>query len=102
VAVPVSTAAVSVPFAGDSAALSPAAQTALKQLAGRRGTAVVAVTGYGDAASSEAADQAAALPLAWSRAQAIARALQSAGVPTAMLRLTAEAGGRGGVAALTD
>jgi outer membrane protein OmpA-like peptidoglycan-associated protein len=101
-AVAVSTAAVSVPFAGGSATLSPAAQGALKQLAQRRGKAVVAVTGYGEAASSEAPDQAAALPLAWSRAQAMAGALQSDGVPPAVLRVTAEAGGRGGVAALAD
>jgi outer membrane protein OmpA-like peptidoglycan-associated protein len=93
---------VSVPFAGDSAALSPPAQGALRQLALRRGTAAVAVTGYGDAASSDAPDQAAALPLAWSRAQAIARALETAGVPATMLRVTAEAEGRGGVAALAE
>jgi outer membrane protein OmpA-like peptidoglycan-associated protein len=100
--VPVSAAAVSVPFSGGSAALSSAAQAALRQLAQRHGTAAIAVTGYGEAASSDASDQAVALPLAWARAQTIANALQSDGVPSAMLRLTAEAGGRGGVAAIAD
>jgi outer membrane protein OmpA-like peptidoglycan-associated protein len=100
--VPVSTAAVGVPFAGGSATLSPAAQVALRQLAQRHGTAAIAVTGYGEAASSEASDQAAALPLAWARAQAIAGALQSDGVPSTLLRLTGEATGRGGVAAIAD
>jgi outer membrane protein OmpA-like peptidoglycan-associated protein len=100
--VPVSTAAVSVPFASDSATLSLPAQAALRQLAQRRGTAVIAVTGYGEAASSDPSDQAAALPLAWARALAIAGALQTDGVPSAMLRLTAEAAGRGGVAAIAD
>jgi outer membrane protein OmpA-like peptidoglycan-associated protein len=100
--VPVSAAAVSVPFAGGSATLSSAAQAALRQLAQRHGTAAIAVTGYGEAASSDPLDQAAALPLAWARTQTIASALQSDGVPSAMLRLTAEAGGRGGVAAIAD
>jgi outer membrane protein OmpA-like peptidoglycan-associated protein len=93
---------VTVPFSAGSAALPPAGQTALRQLALRRGTAVIAVTGFGEAASSDPPAQSAALPLAWARAQAIAGTLRSAGVPAIMLRLTAEATGRGGVAAIAD
>lgn len=98
---PVATAAVSVPFSNGSAALAASAQAALRQLALRHGTAPIAVTGYGDAASSEPADQAAALTLAWARAQAMAGALQGDGVSPGLLRITGEAGGRGGVAAVT-
>jgi outer membrane protein OmpA-like peptidoglycan-associated protein len=91
-----------VPFSGGSAVLTTAAQTALRQFAQRRGAAPIAVTGYGEAASSDPPDQSAALPLAWERAQAIAGALRAAGVPANMLRLTAEATGRGGVATIAD
>lgn len=91
-----------VPFTAGSAALSPAAQASLKALAATHGAAPIAVTGYGEATGSEAAAQIAAMPLAWLRAQAISGALQSAGVPLILLRVTAEAGGRGGVARVAN
>jgi outer membrane protein OmpA-like peptidoglycan-associated protein len=91
-----------VPFTAGSAVLTPAARTALRQFAQRRGAAPIAVIGYGEAASSAPPDQSAALPLAWERAQAIAGALRAAGVPAGMLRLAAEATGRGGVATIAD
>jgi outer membrane protein OmpA-like peptidoglycan-associated protein len=78
------------------------ARARLRQLAQQRGTASIEVTGYGDATSAAADAQTAALPLAWSRAQAISGVLQDAGVPPAALRITAEAGGHGGVARIAN
>jgi hypothetical protein len=94
--------AVSVSFLAGSAEVPNRAKIALRQLATRRGTALIAVTGYGDASTSNPPDQSAALPLAWARAQTIVGVLREAGVPTARLRIAAEATGDGGVAVVSD
>jgi outer membrane protein OmpA-like peptidoglycan-associated protein len=91
---------VEVPFVKGSAELTTPARNALRQFALRRAAAAVAVTGYGDAAGSNPDAQTAALPLAWRRAQTISGFLQTAGVPATSLRVTAEAIGHGGVAAI--
>jgi len=82
-------------FPPDSSSLSPTASDALKQFVARRGMAPIAVTGYGDAMSAEPGAQTAALTLALSRAQAVAAALQQAGVPASAVIVGAEASGRG-------
>jgi outer membrane protein OmpA-like peptidoglycan-associated protein len=91
-----------IPFAQGSAAVPGSALPALRQLAARRGTAAVAVTGYGDAPDSDIDLQTASMALAWDRAVAIARVLQSDGVPAGSLRIASDASGRGGVAQLTE
>jgi outer membrane protein OmpA-like peptidoglycan-associated protein len=91
-----------IPFAQGSATVPGAALPALRQLAARRGTAAVAVTGYGDAPNTDIDLQTASMSLAWDRAQAIARVLQSDGVPSSSLRIASDASGRGGVAQLTE
>jgi outer membrane protein OmpA-like peptidoglycan-associated protein len=87
-------------FQDRSATLEPAAADTVKQLAMRRGNAVVAITGYGDATTNAPAAQTAALSLGLSRAQAVANALAAAGVPRDMIRVNAEAIGRGATARL--
>jgi outer membrane protein OmpA-like peptidoglycan-associated protein len=87
-------------FRDRSAALEPAAADTVKQLAMRRGNAVIAITGYGDATTNAPAEQSAALSLGLSRAQAVANALAAAGVPRDMIRVSAEAIGRGATARL--
>ena len=93
---------VPVTFPVGSSALPATAESALRQLAATRGAAAMAVGGFGDAASSDPAAQAAALPLAYARAESIAVALERAGVPRGAIRLTAEAQGHGGVAAVAN
>jgi outer membrane protein OmpA-like peptidoglycan-associated protein len=92
---PVAPSAITVEFVPGSAALPPGAADILKGIAAKRGQAVVAVTGYGDATSSDPDAQTAALSLGLSRAQAVASALSTDGVPAAVVRVGAEAGGRG-------
>jgi outer membrane protein OmpA-like peptidoglycan-associated protein len=93
---------VTIAFPTGSAELPTAGLSALRGLAARRGPGSIAVTGYGDAASSDPTAQSAAMPLAWDRAQAIARALLVAGVPSTSLRIASEASGRGGVARIVN
>ena len=102
VAVPVPGGPLAIAFPAGSAALAPGVQASLKALAIMRAGRPVAVTGFGEATGAEAAAQVAAMPLAWLRAQAIAGALQSAGVPAGSLRIAAEAAGRGGVAQISN
>lgn len=82
-------------FSDNSAALNDPALAEVKALAADRGDYGIAITGYGGATSSDPVVQSAALSLGLSRAQALATALVAQGVPYAMLRLNAEAAGRG-------
>lgn len=84
-----------VDFAENSAALTDPALAEVKALATSRGDHGIAITGYGGATSSDPVVQSDALNLGLSRAQALATALVAQGVPYAMLRLNAEAAGRG-------
>jgi outer membrane protein OmpA-like peptidoglycan-associated protein len=84
-----------VDFPRASAALDDPALTEVKALAAARGDHGIAITGYGDATSSDPLAQSDALGLGLSRAQALATALVAQGVPVSMLRLNAEAAGRG-------
>ncbi len=93
--VPQASNAVNVEFVAGSASLPPGAAAVLKGVASQRGKSVIAVTGYGDATSSDPDAQSAALSLGLSRAQAVANVLTGDGVPTAAVRVGAEAGGRG-------
>jgi outer membrane protein OmpA-like peptidoglycan-associated protein len=84
-----------VDFSQGSAALNDPALAEVKALADARGDHGIAITGYGGATSSDPVVQSDALSLGLSRAQALATALVAQGVPYAMLRLNAEAAGRG-------
>lgn len=84
-----------VDFSRGSATLNDPALAEVKALAAARGDRGIAVTGYGDAISSDALAQSEAAGLGLSRAQALATALVTQGVPYSMLRLNAEAVGRG-------
>jgi outer membrane protein OmpA-like peptidoglycan-associated protein len=84
-----------VDFPQNSAALDDPALAEVKTLAASRGDHGIAVTGYGGATSSDPVVQSDALNLGLSRAQALATALVAQGVPFAMLRVNAEAAGRG-------
>ena len=92
---PASAAATVIPFAAASSAISPTAGDEIKAFAARRGGGSIVVTGYGDAVSSDPGSQTVALSLALTRAQAVANALAAAGVPQTVIRVGAEAGGRG-------
>jgi outer membrane protein OmpA-like peptidoglycan-associated protein len=82
-------------FPQNSAALNDPALAEIKALAAERGDRGIAITGYGGATSSDPVVQSDAVSLGLSRAQALATALVAQGVPYAMLRLNAEAAGRG-------
>ena len=82
-------------FSQNSAALNDPALAEVKALAAARGDRGIAITGYGGATSSDPVVQSDAVSLGLSRAQALATALVAQGVPYAMLRLNAEAAGRG-------
>jgi len=84
-----------VDFSENSATLNDPALAEVKALAADRGDHGIAITGYGGATSSDPVAQSDALSLGLSRAQALATALVAQGVPYAMLRLNAEAAGRG-------
>jgi outer membrane protein OmpA-like peptidoglycan-associated protein len=84
-----------VDFSEKSAALNDPALAEVKALAAARGDRGIAITGYGGATSSDPVVQSDAVSLGLSRAQALATALVAQGVPYAMLRLNAEAAGRG-------
>lgn len=89
-------------FPAGSATLPVDSLAALKILTRQRGDATIEVTGYGEANGSDANAQSAALPLAFARARAIAANLLAAGVPSAAIRVNAEAQGRGGAARLQN
>jgi len=91
---------VTIAFQPGSATLPASADTALRELAGRRAGAVIAVAAGGDAAGPGAAAQVRALPLALRRTQSMQDVLVAAGVPTASIRINAAALGRGGDARL--
>jgi hypothetical protein len=104
-ATPIPTAApglVTVTFATGSSVLPRDAFLPLRALAGQRRGRAIDVTGRGEAPSSSPPLQAAALQFGLERAQAIAAALNVAGVPPDAIRLHAEAAGRGGWARLVD
>ena len=84
-----------VDFPLGSAALGDPALSEIKAIAALRGDHGIAITGYGGANSSDPVVQSDALNLGLSRARALATALVAQGVPYAMLRLNAEAAGRG-------
>ncbi len=92
---PASAGATVIPFAAASSAVTPTASEAIKAFAAKRGGGSIVVTGYGDAVSSDPGSQTVALSLALTRAQAVANALAAAGVPQTVIRVGAEAGGRG-------
>lgn len=85
-----------------SDALSPGQAGVLHAIAVHRGTGSVFVHGYGDAASDAPQDQAQALTLATLRARSVADALEKQGVPDGMIRIRADAFGRGASAGLID
>ena len=91
-----------VAFAFGSSVLPRDAFLSLRALAGQRHGRAIDVTGRGEAPSSSPALQGAALQFGLERAQAIAAALNVAGVPPDAIRLHAEAAGRGGWARLID
>ncbi len=87
---------VPVNFAFGSSVLPRDAFLPLRALAGQRRGRAIEVTGRGELPASSPTLQAAALQLGLERAQAIAAALNVAGVPPNAIRLHAEAAGRGG------
>jgi outer membrane protein OmpA-like peptidoglycan-associated protein len=89
-----------VPFQPGSTEIAPDAQDALRNLAQHRGTAPLEAVGYGEAASGDPTAASAALPLALARARAIAAVLEASGVPSAEVRVDAEAEGHGGAAGI--
>jgi outer membrane protein OmpA-like peptidoglycan-associated protein len=91
-----------VDFSENSSALDDPALAEVKTLAADRGDHGIAITGYGGATSSDPVVQSGALSLGMARAQALATALVAQGVPYAMLRLNAEAAGRGATLRLLD
>jgi outer membrane protein OmpA-like peptidoglycan-associated protein len=95
-------AAVPVSFPLGSAVLPSDDNAALSALAARRGAHAIAVTGFGEATESMPAKQSAGLTLALARARAIAAALTADGVPASVLRIDAQAAGRGGAARLLN
>jgi outer membrane protein OmpA-like peptidoglycan-associated protein len=93
---------VNIAFGPGSATLPRGVAPSLRQLAAKRGGSAISVTGYGDATSREPSAQSAALALGLARGQAIANALVAAGVPANIIRVDAEASGRGGTARLVE
>ena len=89
-------------FPANSAVLSPPDETALKDLATRRGSHHVEVVGFGDVTDATPHVQAEGVDLALARARAIVAALNAAGVPQTAIRMSAQADGRGGAARLVD
>lgn len=89
-------------FPANSAVLSPPDETALQDLATRRGSHHVEVVGFGDVTDATPHVQAAGVDLALARAHAIVAALNAAGVPPTAIRMSAQADGRGGAARLVD
>jgi len=82
-------------FVEGSTTLSAPAADEVKAFAAKRGNGVIVVTGYGDAASSDPAAQSSALSVGLARATAVADALKADGVPANLVRVNAEASGRG-------
>jgi len=91
-----------VAFQPGSTEIAADAQDALRNLAQHRGTAPLEAMGYGDAASGDPSAASAALPLALARARAIAAVLEASGVPSALVRVDAEAEGHGGAARVAN
>ncbi len=87
--------AVSLAFDPGSSALLKTSEAAIRTVAAQRKGQTIVLTGYGDAPSSAPEAQANALTLAMARAQAVASALQNAGVPASAIRVGGEAAGRG-------
>jgi outer membrane protein OmpA-like peptidoglycan-associated protein len=83
-------------FIGPSDQLTTTSLDQLRTIAANRGQRFIVITGRGDAVTSDAVSQAAAVGLALKRAQAIATVLVADGVPSRVLRLDAQAAGRGG------
>jgi hypothetical protein len=83
-------------FVGPSDQLTTTSLDDLRAIAAGRGEKFIVITGRGDAVTSDAVAQAAAVGLALRRAQAIATALVADGVPNRVLRIDAQAAGRGG------
>ena len=94
-AAPAPDGATQIAFTAGSSALNADAETSIKALAAARGTQAIAIAGHGETVSGDPLIQSAALGLALSRAQAVATALAGAGVPGGMVRISAEAAGRG-------
>ncbi len=91
---------VAVAFAPGSAVLPTAALPGLHALAARRGSRAIEALGQGAATSADPTAQLAATKLGLARAQAIAAALEAAGVPAAAIQLRSDASGTGGIARL--
>lgn len=89
-------------FPANSAVLPSPAETALRDLARRRGGHNVEVVGFGDVTDATPQVQAAGVDLALARARAIVAALNADGVPPSAIRMSAQAEGRGGAARLVD
>lgn len=83
-------------FVGPSDQLTTTSLDDLRAIAAGRGEKFIVITGRGDVVTSDAVAQAAAVGLALRRAQAIATALVADGVPNRVLRIDAQAAGRGG------
>ena len=91
---------VTVAFAPGSAILPTGALPDLRALAARRGSRPIEALGQGAAASADPTAQLAATKLGLARAQAIAAALEAAGVPAVAIQLRSDASGTGGIARL--
>jgi len=89
-------------FPPGSARLPTLGANAIKAFAVKRGPAAIAVTGFGEAGSDDLDAQRDALSLGMARAQAVAAALTGAGVPDQLLRIEAQAIGRGASARLVN
>ncbi len=93
---------VEVAFPPGSATITQPDALSLKALAARRGNKLMEALGRGDAASAAPSAQQTAITLGFARAQAIAKALQAAGVPDNSIQVMSLAGGRGGAAKLIE
>jgi outer membrane protein OmpA-like peptidoglycan-associated protein len=82
-------------FGAHSAALNVDGLTQIKELAASLDGRGIAITGHGDATLSDPNAQSDAVALGLTRAMAIARALVAEGVPNRVVRVNAEAAGRG-------
>jgi outer membrane protein OmpA-like peptidoglycan-associated protein len=89
-------------FTAGSAVLPPGADAQLKLLAQRRVNKPIDIVGFGEADEDQPQAQNAAITLGLLRARAVAAALVAAGVPANMLRIDAQAAGRGADARLVD
>jgi outer membrane protein OmpA-like peptidoglycan-associated protein len=93
---------VPIAFAAGSAVLPQGADGPLKLLAQRRANKPIDIIGFGEADDAQPAAQNAGVSLGLARARAVAVALMQAGVPANLLRIDAQAAGRGADARLVD